>query len=372
MAWSDARDNLLTALRTLGKQVHVTPPQVIDDEDVHILLTPPARDVLRRAGGVRRTTYDQRIAVMRHIPNESDADVDSIALSVDDCAEDVDNLLDVHLQLSGAAVSVNPPVWDELTVSEYPSGSGLLVALILCTLTIEVERIGEFRTHGPSPVPVPTGTELYVAIQSGDTFTPQSFGFPGRSGESNTDTIDVPTFSGEQVYLAFATPESLGDVVEIMTGGFDVSTAFEQASDISLGGNTYHVWVSRGLQNDNASGDEYIITQGVVAQHVSYVAIKATDVFIAPDFTAAGYSDASSNNRLDIPAFTGVLRYVAFAVPTSAGNVTAIMTGGFDVTTAFEEMSNKVTIAGDAHYVWISRAALNDNASGDTYVLTQG
>ena len=144
MAWSDARTSLMTALETLNYPVHVTPPQIIDDKSVHIMLVPPARTVERRASHVRRTTYEQRIMVMRHIASEGRKDIDAIAESIDDVVEEINGVLDGQLQLGGNAVSVTPPEWDEMTVVDIPSGSGLLFAQMLGSVSIEIEEITTF------------------------------------------------------------------------------------------------------------------------------------------------------------------------------------------------------------------------------------
>ena len=75
MTWTDAQNQLMDDLAALGPPVHLTPPQTIDDEVIHVYIVPPSRNVSRRASHVRRTTYDQAIVVMKHVPNEGDADI---------------------------------------------------------------------------------------------------------------------------------------------------------------------------------------------------------------------------------------------------------------------------------------------------------
>lgn len=166
MSWTNARQALLRELRTLGHDVHAVPPQTLDGDGAAIILTPPARTNERRASHIRRTTYRQHIRVLSHIPSEGEGDVEAVANDVDAVVEEITTLLDKHLQLTTPvlddegnpmlddegnpvldipAVSVTAPSWDEMTVIEYPSGSGLSYAMMDGTIAIEVETPTTFR-----------------------------------------------------------------------------------------------------------------------------------------------------------------------------------------------------------------------------------
>ena len=149
MAWRDARNTLVNGLRSLDviespDHVHKTPPPEIGDDNVHISLIPPPRHVERHPNHVRRTTYEQRIGVVRAIGDVEQDVLDGIADSVDDVVEDVNDLLDTIVQLRGNAVSVADPSWEEMTVVEIPEGSGIRFAQMVGTISIEVEKIVTF------------------------------------------------------------------------------------------------------------------------------------------------------------------------------------------------------------------------------------
>lgn len=160
VTWSQARaalyddlvDALLTTLPTntarsaAEDRVYRAPPPATDANGPVVMMVPPARDVERRASGIRRTVYHQRIVVMSQVTPEGEAQIDDVASGVDDVVEAINLELDGELTLDGAAVAVSPPSWDEMTVNEYPAGSGLTYAQMVCTLDVEVERVGAFRS----------------------------------------------------------------------------------------------------------------------------------------------------------------------------------------------------------------------------------
>ena len=139
----------MTEIEALGHLVHLAPPQIIDDEDLHVFLVPPSHEIERRASHVKRTTYDQNIVVMKHMPSEGDADINEVALAVERHVHAINDVLDVNLQLGGFATSVTPPSWDELTAVDWPGGSGTVFAQMAGRVEIEVETITSF-------VPLPT------------------------------------------------------------------------------------------------------------------------------------------------------------------------------------------------------------------------
>ena len=141
MTWEDARDRLEADIADLGEAVQLTPPQIIDDEEIHVYLVPPARTPIRRPSHVKRTTFFQTITVMRHLPSEGDADVDAISKSVDRHVQRISDALDHDLQLGGYAVSVTPPEWEEMGAVEWPAQSGVYYARMVGRLEIEVETI---------------------------------------------------------------------------------------------------------------------------------------------------------------------------------------------------------------------------------------
>ena len=150
MTWTDARNRLMADLESLNEPVHLTPPQNIDDESIHVYIVPPGRTVSRRATHVRRTTYDQGIVVMKHVPSEGDKDVDEIALAIDEHVEGINTVLDGNLKLGGLAVSVSPPNWDDMTVTEWPAGSGVLYAQMAGRIEIEIETVTTFGPGVPA------------------------------------------------------------------------------------------------------------------------------------------------------------------------------------------------------------------------------
>ena len=168
MTWTDAQNQLMDDLAALGPPVHLTPPQTIDDEVIHVYIVPPAREVDRRASHVRRTKYDQAIVVMKHVPNEGDQDIDAIAQAVDEHVENINDALDRDLQLGGYATSVTPPGWDQLGVVEWPAGTGVLYVQMAGRIEIEVEAITTF-----GPVAPVNGLALegmgHLLIEDGET-----------------------------------------------------------------------------------------------------------------------------------------------------------------------------------------------------------
>jgi len=145
MTWAQARAELRRILEATDYPVYLVPPPTIDEDRPVIFLTPPARDVERRASSVRRTVYHQRIMVSGLLTSEDQPDLDELSTSVDDAVEAVNLALDGSLTLDGHAVNVTPPSWEELAVNEYPAGSGLTYAQMIATLDIEIERIGQFE-----------------------------------------------------------------------------------------------------------------------------------------------------------------------------------------------------------------------------------
>jgi len=144
MTWAQARSALRALLVGLGHPVFTIPPATVDERGEVIMLVPPARDVERRASGVTRTVYHQRIAVMAHIAAGSKEELDAVGTGVDNVVEEINVALGGALSLDGDAVVLAPPTWDEMTVDEYPEGSGTPYARMVGTVDIEVERIGTF------------------------------------------------------------------------------------------------------------------------------------------------------------------------------------------------------------------------------------
>lgn len=144
MAWAEARNSLLTDLRTLDAIVHVTRPPTINDRAVHVCIPPPASETERRASHIRRDSFTQSIYLMAQIAGGKDAENDVIALRLDEYRLQINGLLDGNLQLDGEAESVSAPSWEELTVVPYPPEAGSLVAMMVCTIEIEIEVVTQF------------------------------------------------------------------------------------------------------------------------------------------------------------------------------------------------------------------------------------
>lgn len=93
--------------------------------------------------------------------------------------------------------------------------------------------------------------------------------------------------------------------------------------------------------------------------HTRYAALKATNGFVAADFTASGTSASSTTSTIAVPAYTDN-RYLAFAVPDDQPDLTDIREEGsaFNSFSFFERVAGTITIGGSAHKVWRSTNVL--------------
>ena len=142
MTWPEARTALRTVMEGVAGDdipVYYTPPPHLPRRGMSIVMPIPGRDVDRRPSDIRRTLYEQTIDVYHWAPsNMSPAQAVTVADLMDDMVEAIDDALDASLQLSGAAVSVSAPVWDEATGVEY---ADVKYVLMECTLDIEIEKV---------------------------------------------------------------------------------------------------------------------------------------------------------------------------------------------------------------------------------------
>ena len=103
--------------------------------------------------------------------------------------------------------------------------------------------------------------------------------------------------------------------------------------------------------------------------HNRYGALKATNNFVAGDFTGAnGFT--SDTDTLTVPAFIAN-RYLAFAIRNDIADPTDIREEGsaFNSIGLFTKQGTQVEISGEMYNVWISNAALLPN-SAESWVIS--
>ena len=103
--------------------------------------------------------------------------------------------------------------------------------------------------------------------------------------------------------------------------------------------------------------------------HNRYGALKATNNFVAGDFTGAnGFT--SDTDTLAVPAFTAN-RYLAFAIRNDIADPTDIREEGsaFNSIGLFTKQGTQVEISSEMYNVWISNAALLPN-SAESWVIS--
>lgn len=142
MPWADAQTNLVSALETLGADVHLTPPPMLPDNDIHVIVVPPAREVNRRPN-MRRTNYSQTITVVALLPDNV-PDANDVGRRIDAFVERINSVLDGELTLDEDATHVSPPVWEEFAVIEWTQGSGVLAGSMTGSIGIELQLPATF------------------------------------------------------------------------------------------------------------------------------------------------------------------------------------------------------------------------------------
>ena len=124
MAWADARDELITIIEGLGYTVYSVPPAQMNEalDSIIVLLVPPAFYGERQPGTHNKRTFTQRLTVMRLYGEGNEK---TVGFAVHDAALVIDIELDSHVTLGGNAITVASPEWDEVSISDYPPGSGI-------------------------------------------------------------------------------------------------------------------------------------------------------------------------------------------------------------------------------------------------------
>lgn len=125
MGWLEARAQIAAVLggvsitspieQTIAR-VYESPPGTFQDLPCFVI-HPPAVEVSRSAGGLRRKTYTVRLRLL-----VTDADKDQASAIVDAYREAALDAFDSALALKGTADAVQGPRADEATSFEYTSG----------------------------------------------------------------------------------------------------------------------------------------------------------------------------------------------------------------------------------------------------------
>lgn len=103
---------------------------------------PPARSSRRTPGGRTEKTYQVNLTLTRLFAANSDA----AALAIDAAVEAIDDALESHITLGGAATTTEGASWTEPIVADYPPGSK--IEFMMMTATIPVTLI---RTYQRAP-----------------------------------------------------------------------------------------------------------------------------------------------------------------------------------------------------------------------------
>ena len=108
-----------------------------------------------------------------------------------------------------------------------------------------------------------------------------------------------------------------------------------------------------------------------VQAHTNYAALKATNTFVAADFTAVGSSASSTTSAITVPAFAAD-SYLAFAIPDSQPDLTDIRETGsaFSSFSSFERVAGTIMIGGEAHKVWRSTIEFLANSNAQSWTVT--
>ena len=135
-------------------------------------------------------------------------------------------------------------------------GTDIGVSRSANTLTIAYTGTGSGGSTPP-----PASHTRYFGRSADTTFTATEF--TGANGQSETDDTfaALPTWSGND-YLAFAVPDSTGDITGIVLGSSDLNQigAFQRVSGtLQINSVAYKVW--RSNNELNFSGERAILTQ---------------------------------------------------------------------------------------------------------------
>ena len=138
MAWADARDELITIIEGLGYTVYSVPPAQMNEalDSIIVLLVPPAFYGERQPGTHNKRTFTQRLTVMRLYGEGNEK---TVGFAVHDAALAIDIELDSHVTLGGNAITVASPEWDEVTLADYPPGSGIYYVQMVGSMDITID-----------------------------------------------------------------------------------------------------------------------------------------------------------------------------------------------------------------------------------------
>lgn len=125
-------------------------------------------------------------------------------------------------------------------------------------ITIAVDDAADTITISASGGSTPASHTRYFARSADTTFTAAEF--TGATGQSETDdTFNLPTWSGNQ-YIAFAVPDTTGDITQIEIEGQRQFGGFQRITGTTtINGTAYKIWRSNNAIN--ISGDTVVLTQ---------------------------------------------------------------------------------------------------------------
>ena len=187
----------------------------------------------------------------------------------------------------------------------------------------------------------------------------------GAQWDWATDVDDRPTIPSVTGLLDATAVQALIDAGGFQSAG-EVGTAIQTALAAAVTGNT-----EVGIDVSYADGKySFRVTApgggGAVPTHTRYAAAKATTDFTAADFTGG---TSATDNTITVPTFSAN-RYLAFAVPDSAADLTDIRQQGAAFGGAYTRVAGTIQINGEAYKVWRSDGLVTPAYSGLTFVLS--
>ena len=180
---------------------------------------------------------------------------------------------------------------------------------------------------------------------------------------------DVPTLRTEQ-QIVHAINEALGGNTwqegSAQGGGITLNAALNAIVIDDTPVNGVEMYVDR-----SAAGHITIGLQEQVIEHVSLLGVKATQDFVAADFTVEGDVGEVALTVPGAPAWPdGARRYVAYARPESQGDFTYVyyyVAGAPNQNSQFgawEQLADTIVLDNEEHNILVSRGALRDTARG--------
>ena len=144
MTFFDARDELITIITDLGYKTYtVAPIDLGVPRGMIAMLFPAGPQPERFPGGMKKTTYNQRIQVMQALEGARAA---TVAANIQNAAIAIGGELDQNVTLNGKAVETGDGVeWDDAALTEYPPGKGILFLAMTGTLPIVIDEQPGFQ-----------------------------------------------------------------------------------------------------------------------------------------------------------------------------------------------------------------------------------